>query len=451
MKIDLPREVSLKILYDITQKGGYSNITINKYLEMYKLNHIDRGFITELVYGTIKWKHTIDYIIQQYTKVKFSKISPWILNIIRIGTYQLFYMTKVPDTAACNESVKLSKKYGHQASSKFVNGILRNISRNKDNIQYPSKDKEPVKYLSIKYSYPEWLITRWVKNLGYEFTESFINKSNEVPETTLRVNDLKTNKEELKNELKLLNIETEDGLYLDDAIVIRRASSIVSLEPFKKGFFQIQDESSMLAVKVLEPKSNELVIDVCSAPGGKATYIAQLMKNKGKVIARDVHPHKIKLIQEAANRLGLDIIETEEFDATLVDEKYMGRADKVLVDAPCSGYGIIRKKPDIKWKKEESTNNDLKKLQLKILSNASKYVKLGGNIVYSTCTIEKEENEEIVMKFLNQHKEFELIDISEMLPKALLKESAKKGYVQLYPNIDNIDGFFIAKMVRISE
>lgn len=448
MTVDQPREIALKILYDINEKGAYSNISINKYLEGYELRDLDKAFITELVYGTVKWRLSIDWIIQQFSSIKLKKLSPWILNILRLGVYQLFYTDKIPQSAACNESVNLAKRYGHSASSRFVNGVLRNIARNKENIKYPDDKMEEVLSLAVRHSHPEWMVRNWLERFGREFTGELLTANNGLPDFSIRVNTLKTTRDELKNKLKDAGLEVLDGKYMEDALIIRNPSSISKLKPFHDGLFQVQDESSMLVGRVLDPKPGELVVDVCSAPGGKATHIAQLMRDSGCVIARDIHEHKLKLIEDAVRRLELKTVKTELFDATFIDENLVAKADRVLVDAPCSGLGIIRRKPDIKWAKESADKKEIINLQTKILSMASKYVKPGGVLVYSTCTIEPEENEGVVKKFIAANNDFETVDISPLLPDKLQKSSASNGYIQLYPNTDGIDGFFMAKMVK---
>jgi len=425
MAVDLSREIALKILYEINEKGAYSNISLNKHLEAHKLRDIDKDFITDLVYGSVKWRLTIDWIVEQFSNIKIAKISPWILNILRLGLYQMLFTDKIPESAAVNESVKLSKKYGHSGSTGYVNGILRNIARKKHEIEYPSRDKEPIKYLSVKYSHPEWLVRRWVNLYGEDFTESLLAVNNEVPDFTVRVNTLKITRENLIEALQKEGLEAFKGKYAEDAVIIRSPSSISRLESFKKGYFQVQDESSMLVGKVLDPKPGELIIDVCGAPGGKSTHIAQLMNNRGTVISRDIHEHKLKLIQDAVKRLEIDIVKTELFDATLVDESYIEKAHRVLVDAPCTGLGIIRRKPDIKWARKAADVEEIAGLQKKILAAASRYVKPGGVLVYSTCTIEPEENEEIVKWFLSLNRDFAAEDLSPFLPGGLAGKTAE--------------------------
>jgi 16S rRNA (cytosine967-C5)-methyltransferase len=450
MTVDLPREAALKIICDIDKKGAYSNIALNKYFKGHDYRILDKAFITDMVYGTLKWKLTIDFFVEKFSSVKIKKLSPWILNILRLGIYQLIFTDKIPESAACNESVKLAKKYGHMASSRYVNAVLRNIARNRDNIEYPDRMKDIEGYLSVKYSHPQWMVNGWLNRFGEEFTEGLLISNNETPPFIVRVNTLKISCDELIAELKNKGFEAKRTRYMDDALVIENPASVFESETYKQGCFQVQDESSMLVGRVLGSKPGEFVMDVCSAPGGKSTYIAQMMGNKGDVLARDVHEHKIALIDEAKKRLGLDIIKTEVFDATLFDKELEGKADRVLVDAPCTGFGIIRRKPDIKWSRNLEDKREIIKLQEKILDTSSKYVKPGGVLVYSTCTIEREENEEVVENFTKANREFDLEDISNYLAEGFCKETAKKGYIQLYPHIDGTDGFFIARMRRRS-
>jgi len=397
----------------------------------------------------VKWRLTIDWIIEQFSNVKIKKNSPWVLNILRMGVYQLLYMDRIPESAACNESVNLSKRYGHRASSGYVNAVLRNIARNRDKIVYPDRQKDLPGYLSVAYSHPEWLVERWLQLYGEEFTESLLNSNNTVPDFTVRVNTLKVSREQLIEELNREGMDAGKGRYMDEAVFIRNPSPLSRMEAFKKGYFQVQDESSMLVSRILDPQPGEMILDVCSAPGGKATHIAELMKDRGTVIARDIHEHKVKLIEDAVERLGLGIVKTEVFDAAELDERIVQKADRVLIDAPCSGLGIIRKKPDIKWARNQEDMDEITGLQKKIIHTASSYVKPGGVLVYSTCTINPMENEDIIEDFIRSNGEFGMEDVSSFLPEKLQKPEAHKGWIQMYPNIDKTDGFFIARMKRV--
>lgn len=444
-----PREIALKILYRLDVDQTYLNIALDNSLKNSYIKQLDRALTTELVYGVVRWKLTLDYIIGLFSKVKIRKISPWIINILRLGIYQIMFMDKVPVSAACNESVELARKYGHKATTGYVNGVLRNVARNKDSIQYPDINQDKVKYLSVKYSFPEWMVSMWLERYGYDFALELMDHSNKIPFVTVRVNTLKASRDSLKSLFVEAGIACRNGEYVNSAIVLDGTGSIAEMDTFKQGYFQVQDESSMLVAQILDPKQNEMVVDVCAAPGGKATHIAELMGNKGLVIARDIHKHKINLIEQSARRLGIDIIRAEVHDALNIDERLIGKADRVIVDAPCTGFGIIRRKPDIKWLRTEEQAREIVALQQKMLDISSMYLKTGGTLVYSTCTIEPAENVEIFESFLARHSEFMPVDFTELLPPKLQKQTAVNGHIQLYPNTDKIDGFFIAKARRV--
>ena len=441
------REIAIKVLNEVNGKGAYSNVSIRRNTDN-TMSTLDERFVRELVYGVIENKLYIDWIIKKFSKVKFKKIAPMVKEILRIGVYQIIYLEKTPDSAVVNESVKLAKRYSHKGVHGFVNGVLRSVSRNKDNIELPNKEKNLVSYLSIKYSHPEWLIERWIDEYGVCFTEELCNTNNEKPLLNIRVNTLKINREELVKRLSEQGFELEKTTYSNDGIIVKNPVRITETEEFKKGYFHIQDESSMLVAQIMNPTEGSIVIDVCSAPGGKTTHIAQQMNNNGKIIARDIYKHKLKLVQENVERLGINIIKTEVFNATDIDEELIEKADYCLVDAPCSGLGLIRRKPEIKWNKTEEKLNEIIDLQYKILQTSSKYVKSDGILVYSTCTIEKEENIELIKRFLQENKEFKLVGFNELLDEEIF-ETTKQGFVEIYPNIHGMDGFFIAKMARI--
>ncbi|NLK87771.1 MAG: 16S rRNA (cytosine(967)-C(5))-methyltransferase RsmB [Clostridiaceae bacterium] len=447
MKLDHARETALKILFEINEKGAYSNIELNKQLSGSELGEMDRGFITEIVYGVVKRKLTLDRLVAAHSNIRMSKLSPWILNILRLGAYQLLYMSRVPASAACNESVKLAGRYGHKASSGFVNAILRKIAREgMDNI-IPDKETDLPGYLSVKHSYPSWLTQKYIELFGEEFAEALLEAGNRIPELTIRANTLRVSAEELKTQLEKEGVWAEYGRFIREALVIKSPLPVGRLDSFKKGLFQVQDESSMLPAMVLAPESGDVVLDACSAPGGKAVNMAQIMKNSGRVIARDIHEHKLRLIDEAASRLGTSIVESELYDAGIPDPTHEAYFDRVLLDAPCSGLGIVRRKPDIKWARESSDIGSIATLQGKLLQNVSKAVKPGGILVYSTCTILPEENECIVRNFIESNREFCEDDISPYLPPALAPY-ARGSMLQVYPNRDGIDGFFIARLKR---
>lgn len=447
MKLDLAREAALKILYEINEKGAYSNIALNKYFSGHELTERDRAFVTELVYGAVKWKLTLDRMISACSSIRLEKLSPWIRNILRLGAYQLQYLTRVPPSAAVNESVKLARRYGHKASSGFVNAVLRNIAGGGGKDVIPDKAVDPVGYLSVRYSYPKWIAGKFAELFGEKFTESLLEAGNQVPVLTVRANMLKITADELIRELKTEGVDALPGKYVRGSVVIKGPVSVSGLEAFRKGLFQVQDEGSMLPALVLAPQPGEKVLDACSAPGGKATHMAQLMNNNGLITAMDIHEHKLKLIKDASDRLGTGIIHTELHDASLPVPQHEGMYDRVLLDAPCSGLGIIRRKPDIKWARENRDIESITALQRRLINSVSKALKPGGVLVYSTCTLLPEENRCIIREFLDNNDEFYEDDIAAFLPAGLSKY-ASGGMLQTYPNRDGIDGFFIARLVR---
>lgn len=437
------REVALNILYKIDSKGAYSNLTINNELKDKKLSNLDRSFITEIVYGTIENNIFLDYVIEQFSSVKIKKINLWTLNILRMGIYQIMFLDKVPDFAAVNESVNLAKKFSSKTAG-FTNAILRNVLRSKDKINFPDKEKDYVRHLSVKYSHPEWMVKRFLGYFSKEFTEDLLRANNERPKLYLRINTLKVNIEECIKSLGEKGIEVERNELIEEAITVKGINQLDELEEYREGHIHVQDFGSMLVSRVLNPREGELIVDVCCAPGGKTTHMAQLMNNQGKILARDIYDHKLKLVESNAKRLGVTIIKTEIYDGMKLDPSLLEKADKVLLDAPCSGLGIIRRKPEIKYRKKPDDLNELRKMQLSILNNAAKYLKINGELVYSTCTIDPNENESVIEEFLKENHKYKLIEIEGF--EALKKSD---GTIQLYPNIHHTDGFYIARLKRI--
>lgn len=440
------REIALKILIEINEKGAYSNIALNKYMNL-DISRIDENFSRKIVYGVLENRLYLDWIISKISKIKIKKIDSTILEILRIGVYQIIFMERIPDSAAVNESVKLSKKYSHSGSVGYVNGVLRNIVRNKKKIRKVDI-KDPIEYISVKYSHPKWMIKRWLNEFGEEFTLKLCEANNGKVNLNIRTNTLKVDRKTLKNILKNKGYNISETKYAIDGLIIENPYRITNINEFKNGLFTIQDESSMLVSQIMDPRKNSTLIDVCSAPGGKTTHMAQYMENKGKIIGRDIYKHKFKLIKDNYTRLGIDIIKTEVFDAMNFDESLLSKADYVLVDAPCSGLGLIRRKPEIKWNRNQENIEKIKEIQNKILINASKYLKPGGILIYSTCTIGKEENVGIVKKFLKENNDFKLMGFDSLLDSKENIKTAKDGYIELFPHIHETDGFFISKMQK---
>ena len=444
--IDKPRQIALTILYKIDKENAYSNIALDEELRKNKklLKEKDIGLISEIVYGTTTWKLTIDTIIKKYSKLKIEKLSIWILNILRMGIYQIVFLDKIPKSAAVNESVNLAKRYGHPASANFVNAILRKIE--KKDFEEMSQIKEPIQRIMLTTSTPKWIIEELLKEKAIQDVEEICKNSNQKPSLSIRVNTLKTTKENLIKELKKLQIEVKQGI-LEDFLIVEKVKQIENLEIFKQGWCTIQDESAGLAALVLEPREGERILDACSTPGGKTSYLAQLMKNKGMIEAWDIHPHRTKLVEETAKRLGIQIIQTKVKDATL-KENNIEKFDKILLDVPCLGTGVIRKKPDIKWKHDKTEIEEITKIQKTILQNCSEYLKEGGELVYSTCSILQEENENIISDFLKKNKNFKITPIPINEKNMFYQYRENAGYLKVYPNKE-IDGFFICKIKKM--
>ena len=437
------RELAFKTLYDIERNKNYSNISINKNFKNVNISDQEKGLATELIYGIIENKYYLNYIIDKLSKIKSKKMSTYVKISLWLGIYQILFLDSIKDHAAVNESVNLIKKYDKKSSG-FVNAILRNVLRQKDSIM-EIKDKEIKDELSIKYSYNPWIVEKWIKDFGQEFTEDLLDANAEKPNLYIRTNTLKISRDELIGKLAKEGIKCTKVNGIDEAIMVQNLKNIEGNELFKLGYFTIQDISSMLVGKIANPEKDSKVLDICSAPGGKTTHVATIMENTGQVIARDVFDHKLKLIKSTVNRLGLTNVSVENRDALKLDDNSIDKFDYVLADVPCSGLGIIRRKPEIKFK-EASELSGLPDIQSKILNNASKYVKENGTLIYSTCTIHDEENINVVEQFLKENKNFELVPIENI---NIDLDNQEKGYIKIYPNIHGMDGFFIAKLKRI--
>lgn len=437
------RELVLGILLEITRDGEYGHIALRNTLSKYQyLEKRERAFITRVVEGTLEHMMEIDYIINQFSKVKVNKMKPVIRTIIRSAVYQMLYMDSVPNSAVCNEAVKLASKKGFVNLKGFVNGVLRNIDRNVSNIQYPDKDNM-VEYLAVRYSMPVWILEKWSVCYDWEQIERMLQGFFKERGTTIRCNLNRISKEELVKKLQGEGVTVKQHPYLEYALVISGYDYLGDLESFEEGDFQVQDLSSMLVAEAAAPKEGDYVIDVCAAPGGKSLHIADKLKGTGHVEARDLTDYKVELIWDNIERSQMDNIEAVSMDALVFDPRSEEKADIVIADLPCSGLGVIGKKADIKYKMTEKTQEELAQLQKDILSVVHRYVKPGGTLVYSTCTINAEENIENVRWFLEQYPEFEVRSLEPVLCSEL-KDSVEEGCLQLLPGIHESDGFFIS-------
>ena len=490
------RELILGILMEVTKEGSYSHLVIRSVLDKYQyLEKKERAFITRVSEGTIQYMIELDYIINQFSKVKVNKMKPVICNILRMSVYQLKYMDSVPDSAVCNEAVKLAKRKGFGSLSGFVNGVLRNISRNLSTITYPDGQKDQIQYLSVRYSMPEWIVRQWINDYGMEQTVSVLQAFLQETPVTIRTNLLKITPEALEKRLKEEGVTAEkmvcaDMPELNYAFMISGFDHLNALASFREGLFYVQDVSSMMVAETVAPKKDSYIIDVCAAPGGKSVHLAEKLGGTGMVEARDLTEYKTDLIRQNIARhqlsnmravqmdatvldeasigkadvviadlpcsgLGVmrrktdlteyktDLIRQNiarhqlsnmravQMDATVLDEASIGKADVVIADLPCSGLGVMRRKTDIKYKMTLQTEQEIVSLQRNMLETVCQYVKVGGTLLYSTCTMDKMENEDNVTWFLKQHPQFELVKMQQIFPQ--------KTYG---------DGFFLAKLQK---
>lgn len=444
-----PRESALDVLMKVDKKEALSHIAIGETLEKYQFSDKkDRAFFTRLCQGTLERRLTIDYVINQYSKMKVNKLKPLVRALLRMGVYQILYLDQIPDSAACNECVKLAKKRGFSKLSGFVNGVLRTVSRQKENIVFPSREKDDVKYLSVSYSMPEWIVRHFLSNYSEQNAEKIVRSFLEPKKTTLSWMESNGSREELVDSLKGEDITVKDGELLPEAIYITHYDFLKRLSSFRQGRFIVQDESSMLAGKIADVKEGQDILDMCSAPGGKALYMADKLHGTGQVLARDLTEYKVELLEENMERTGFHNIRSQVWDARILDEDLRESMDVVLCDVPCSGLGIMGKKHDIKYNLEEKVLEELVSLQREILKTAVAYVKPGGVLIFSTCTINPKENEDNY-RWLSAQPGFEPEDITSLLPEYLRIETAKEGYIQLLPGIHPCDGFFIGKLRRM--
>lgn len=441
------RELIVGILLEINEEGQPSHQVIRNVLTKYQfLPKQDRAFITRVCEGTLEYQITIDYILNCFSKVKTDKMKPAIREILRSGIYQLKYMDSVPDSAVCNEAVKLAQKRGFYNLKPFVNGVLRTAARQMNEIVYPD-ESNLVQHLSVKYSMPEVLVKRWLDEYGEDTTRVMLEDFLTERPMTVRCRQYRTDQESVLESIRSQGIQVEPAPYLDYAFYLSGFNHILTVQAFLEGKIFVQDVSSMLVAEVAAPKKGDRILDLCAAPGGKSLHMADKMGAYGMVDARDLTEYKVELIQENIARADAINIEAHCMDATILDEDSVNTADIVLADVPCSGYGVIGKKPDIKYRISESKQEDLVLLQRKILDRASQYVKEGGTLVYSTCTIVREENQGNVEWFLENYP-FEAVSLDGCLPEELQSETTKKGYLQLLPGVHKTDGFFIAKFKR---
>lgn len=442
-KITNPRQLAIMTLNQFQDKEDFLREVLDFHLRQNPLKSVDQALYTELVYGTVRMQYNLDYVLSLFSSRPLGKIKPAILNVLRQGVYQLLYLDRIPDSAAVNEAVKLARLFGHEGVAKFTNGLLRQIARKRADIHYPFLETDPIGHLSAKYSYPPWIIELWLKWWGVEETRGLCQAMNEAPTMHIRINTLKKTPNEVKLHLEAQGVTVNPGKIVPEIFEVSPAHLVVRDSWLGEGHYYIQDESSSLVAHALRPLPGQLVYDLCSAPGGKTTHIAQLMENQGSILAYDVNPARLKLVEENAKRQGISIIKTRQGDAT--QDLALAPAPRVLVDAPCSGLGTMGHRPDIRWRKNLSEIIELSLIQKNILAQAAKYVAPGGLLLYSTCTLTKFENQDVAQWFLDQHPNFQGDAFPDWFPKTQNEANWMKT---LFPHRDGVDGFFLAVFRR---
>ena len=435
------RNAALQLLETIEKNQAYSNLLLNSTIEKNEINKIDVGLLTEMVYGTIQRKMTLDFYLKPFIE-KNKKLQSWVVNLLRLTVYQMVYLDKVPDRAAIFEAVEIAKRRGHKGIASLVNGVLRSIQRQ----GLPSLDAitDPAERISIETSHPLWLVKRWISQFGVEKTHEMCELNLVAPLQTARVNMTRISRDECLELLEEEGFEVEPSPILPEGIKCLRGN-LASSKAFKYGFLTIQDESSMLAAYALGVKEEEVVLDACAAPGGKSSHIAEKLGNSGKVISLDLHEHKVKLIVQNAERLGLENIDAKKMDSREAAQHFERESvDRILLDAPCSGLGVMRRKPDMKYTKKETDLSQLQSIQLSLLKSVAPLLKKDGVLVYSTCTVDREENQEVVEQFLQSHPDFQGdVELADRMPEAI-KPLISGFDVQILPQDFGSDGFYIA-------
>ena len=421
--MDINRKTAFDVLMDVEKNGAYSNLSLNSFIE--KNRPDSPAFVRELVYGVLRNKLLLDWFLGQLIPSGLKKIKKQDMTLLRMGVYQLTYMKSVPEYAAVSETVNMAKKLA-RGRERFINGVLRGYIRNRQQLVLPDREVNLEEYLSIVYSVERWIVRLWKDAYGAEKTEALLRASNETPELAVRVNLMKTDRKSLKEKLEALGFEAAESEVSDRALLVK-GSGLLDTELYREGMFSVQDEASILASDALDAKPGDCIADVCAAPGGKTFATAELMAGKGVIYAMDKYEHKLKLMEAQAKRAGIDNIRLLQHDSTVPVEELKGQMDKVLVDVPCSGLGVMRRKPEIKYKGRQELN-ELIERQRQILLAAASYVKAGGTLVYSTCTINPAENEKQIVEFLRGNKDFKALEQKQLLPDG------------------GTDGFFICRM-----
>lgn len=445
--ITSPRQAAFLTLLRIEKERSYADILINNELQTGELIGPDRGLYTELVYGTLRKQGTLDHIVSQFSKTPTARLERAVVLLLRLGLYQMFFLDRIPVSAAVNETVNLAKQYAAKAAG-FVNAVLRSADRGRDRISYPDPDKEPAAFLAVCHSHPQWMAEGWLQQLGFAEAAELAVALSEPPPFTIRANRLKLTRDALQERLQAEGVTALPCRYAPDGLTITSSVSLPHLQSFAEGLFSVQDEASQLTVLLLAPLPGDAILDLCAAPGGKATYLAELADDRCTLVACDRNPRKLALIREATQRLAIRSITPTLLDATKPLERLQsGLFDRILVDAPCSGLGVIHRNPEGKWWKVPTDPDRLAITQRAILENAAARLKPGGILVYSTCSTSLAENEQVVDNFIHQHADFVIEPVSRSVPQAAALETAQ-GFLRSWPHRHGMDGFFAARLTR---
>lgn len=448
---DSPRHAAFRILYLLQQDPAlFAESLLDRELSSDKMKGPDRGLLTELIYGTLRRQGALDHLIDLFSTQRSDRLERKVLVLLRLGLYQMFFLDRIPTRAAVNETVNLAKKESPRAAG-FVNAVLRAADRGRESISYPDPAKDPVGYLAKRHSHPAWLVEQWIGQLGIEEAERLAQSMSDQPPLTLRANTLRISRPQLMTRLQEERVSCRECRFSTDGIRVASLLRITESKSFLEGLYMVQDESSQLAARLLGPRPEEYILDACAAPGGKTTYLAQLMTDRGKIVAGDAAPGKLRLIEENARRLGITVVDTALLDAAepLPSAIAAIRFDRILLDAPCSGLGVIRRNPEAKWRKNRQDVERLSHLQKQMLRNLSRYLKPGGALVYSTCSTTVAENEEVVDDFLSQQKEFVIEDLRSLFPE-IQGLFTERGFFRSWPHRhDGMDGFFAARLRKL--
>ena len=436
------RETALRALVRVEQDGAYLNLALPALLQ--NLAPEDRSLAIQLATGTVQHLNTLDWSVNTFSRRSIKTFTPWIRNLLRLSAFQILYLGRIPDYAVVDEAVRLARRYGHRGVAGLVNALLRRLTTERSNLPWPDREHQPTEYLSLKQSQPQWLVSRLIRRFGFQEAEKWCIACNKKPLTSVRPNSLRTNPDELIVMLNNEGINAVPSPAVPGMLRIEAGVSPATTRSFRDGYFTIQGESSALVAPLLSPKAGDTVVDLCSAPGGKSTHLAELIKDRGRIYAVELHSHRLRLVEKAAARLGLQSILPVMADGRSVERQDLSEPSAVLVDAPCSGLGVIRRLPEIKWRRREEDLPALQTLQIELLSAAARILPPGGKLLYSVCTGEPEETARVVDAFTSANRQFSLEDLLPLLPKTLRNGLDDSQTVTLWPQRHDLDGFYMA-------